>query len=96
MAGKNFTGIYKIFLRIPSVSYIIKNISLTYNTMLDSGKARIDDWISNGATFVISGLPEMTSVHKEYICGMIACILELAGCTDITTVKMENNPHEWK
>lgn len=96
VAGKNFTGIYKFFLRIPSASYIIKNISSTYNTMMDTGNARIDAYTDNGATLLITGLPEMTFVHREYICGMIACILELAGCKNVTMVKAENNPNEWK
>lgn len=96
VAGKQFTGIYKLFLRIPSVSFIVKNVSSTYNTLMDSGKARIDDLTSNGATFAISGLSELTSIQREYISGVITCILELAGAKNLNVVKVENNPQEWK
>jgi hypothetical protein len=96
VAGKNFTGIYKFFLRIPSVAFIIKNVSSTYNTMLDKGVARVDGLTSNGATFVISSLPELPPVHREYICGMITCILELGGAKNLKVGKVENNPNEWK
>lgn len=96
VTGKNFTGIYKFFLRIPSIAFIIKNISSTYNTLLDTGVARINDWTSNGATFVISGLPELPVVHREYICGMILGVLELTGIKNIKVEKAHNNPNEWK
>jgi hypothetical protein len=96
VAGKQFTGVYKFFLRIPSVGFIIKNISSTYKTMNDKGSARVDGLTSNSGTFVISDLPEQTAVQREYICGVISCVLELTGAKNIKVVKVENNPNEWK
>jgi len=96
VAGKQFTGVYKFFLRIPSVGFIIKNVSATFNTMNDKGACRVDDLTSNGGTFVISGLPEQTAVQREYICGVVSCVLELAGAKNIKITKIENNPDEWK
>lgn len=96
VAGKQFTGVYKFFLRIPSVGFIIKNISTTYKTMNDKGSARVDDLTSHSGTFVISDLPEQAAVQREYICGVITCVLELAGAKNIKIVKIENNPTEWK
>ena len=43
VAGKQFTGVYKFFLRIPTVSFIIKNVSASFNTMNDKGSARVDN-----------------------------------------------------
>ena len=96
VAGKQFTGVYKFFLRIPSVGFIIKNISSTYKTMNDKGAARVDELTSNSGTFVISGLPEQTASQREYICGVISCVLELTGVKNVKVVKVENNPNEWK
>lgn len=96
VAGKQFTGIYKFFLRIPSVSFIIKNISATFNTMNDKGAARVDELTSKGGTLVISGLPEMSAVQREYICGVVTCILELTGVKNIKVDKTDTNPNEWK
>lgn len=96
VAGKQFTGIYKLFLRIPSVSFIIKNMSSTWNTMNDKGVVRVDGLSSNGGTFVIAGLPELTAIQREYICGVISCILELTGVKNVKVEKMHNNPYEWK
>lgn len=96
VAGKQFTGIYKIFLRIPSVSFVIKNVSATWNTMNDKGSVRVDGLTSNGGMFVISDLPELSAVQREYICGVISCILELTGVKNVKVDKLENNPSEWK
>lgn len=96
VAGKQFTGIYKLFLRIPSVSFVIKNVSATWNTMNDKGSVRVDQLTSNGGFFVISDLPELTAVQREYICGVISCILELTGVKKVNVDKVENNPQEWK
>jgi uncharacterized protein (TIGR02265 family) len=96
VAGKQFTGVYKFFLRIPSVSFIVKNASASFNTMNDKGSARVDDLSSKGGTLVISDLPEMSIVQREYICGVVTCVLELAGAKNIKVEKIENHPVEWK
>lgn len=96
VAGKQFTGIYKFFLRIPSVTFIVKNVSASFNTMNDQGSARVDDLTSGGGTLVISGLPEMSAVQREYICGVVTCVLELTGVKNIKVDKIENDSAEWK
>lgn len=96
VAGKQFTGIYKLFLRIPSVGFVIKNASATWNTMNDKGTVRVDGLTSNGGMLVLSDLPELTPVQREYICGVLSCILELTGVKNVKVDKVENNPNEWK
>ncbi|MGD0278436.1 MAG: DUF2378 family protein [Smithella sp.] len=96
VSGKQFTGIYKFFLRIPSVSFVIKNISSTWNTMNDTGAVRVDGLTSNSGMFVVSGLPELTPVQREYICGVISCILELTGVRNVNVEKVEDDRYEWK
>jgi len=64
--------------------------------MNDKGTCRVDGLTSNGGTFVISGLPEQTAVQREYICGVISCVLELTGVKNVKVVKVENDPNEWK
>ena len=53
VAGKQFTGIYKFFLRIPSIGFVIKNITATFNTLMDEGSIRIDTITSNSRMIVI-------------------------------------------
>jgi hypothetical protein len=96
VAGKQFTGIYKFFLRIPSISFIIKNASSTYNTLIDSGTVRVDDITPKSATIVVSDLPELSAVQREYICGVFTCIVGLTGVKNVKVDKAENNPSEWK
>jgi len=96
VAGKQFTGIYKFFLRIPSVGFIIKNASATWNTMNDKGTVRVDGLTSNGGMLVLSDLPELTAVQREYICGVLSYIVGLTGVKNVKVAKVENNPNEWK
>lgn len=96
VAEKQFTGIYKFFLRIPSVGFVIKNASATFNTLMDKGTIRVDEVTSNSRIIVISDLPELTAVQREYIPGVISCILELAGARNVKMVQMESTPNEWK
>ena len=96
VSGKQFTGLYRFFLRIPSVSFIVKNISATFNTMNDKGSCRVDGLTSKGGTFVIADLPEMSPVQREYICGVITCVLELTGVKNIKVDKIDSTPNEWK
>jgi len=96
VSGKQFTGIYKFFLRIPSVSFIIKNATATWNTMNDKGTVRVDSITSNGGLLVLSDLPELSAIQREYICGVLSCIIGLTGVKNVKVDKVESNPNEWK
>ncbi len=96
VAGKQFTGVYKFFLKIPSVSFIVKNASASFNTMNDKGSARVDELTSKSGILVISDLPEMSVVQREYVCGVVTCVLELAGAKNVKVDKIDTNPNEWK
>jgi len=96
VSGKQFTGIYKFFLRIPSVSFIIKNATATWNTMNDKGTVRVDELTSNSGVVVLSDLPELSAVQREYICGVLSCIVGLTGVKNVKVDKVEITPNEWK
>ena len=96
VSGKQFTGIYKFFLRIPSIGFVIKNASATFNTLMDKGTVRVDGLTSNSRMFFISDLPELTAVQREYICGVLSCIVGLTGVKNVKVDKGENPPNEWK
>jgi hypothetical protein len=64
--------------------------------MNDKGSARVDELTSKSGTLVISDLPEMSAVQREYICGVVTCVLELTGVKNIKVDKMDTNPNEWK
>lgn len=91
-----FTGIYKVFLMIPSVSFIVKRISLAYKSLIDTGTARVENLTANSGTLVTSGLPQLSAVQRQYIGGVLAGVVELTGAKDVQIRLDEADPQNWK
>ncbi len=91
-----FTGVYRVFLAITSVSFIVKRVPLIWRTMYDQGEARVENMTAKSGTFVATGLPEQQPAQREYICGVFAAVMELTGARNIQVLKEENDPQAWK
>jgi uncharacterized protein (TIGR02265 family) len=96
VAKAQFTGIYKIFIKIPSIEFVVKNVSKTWNTMNDQGEARVENLTDHSGTLVVSGISEMSGCQREYICGLLTCVLELTGVKNIHIIKIETDSQQWK
>lgn len=96
VARHQFRGIYKVFLAIPSVEFIVKRVSSVWRTQYDEGEARVEDLSHRSAVLVAAGLPDMTPVQREYVCGYLQGILELTGAQQVRVSKQELDPQAWR
>ncbi len=96
VAQIQFTGVYKAFLMVASVSFIVKRVATIWNTIYDSGQARVENLTNRGGVLVATGLPDQLPTQREYICGFLTRLLEFAGAKNIRVTKLENDPQAWK
>jgi uncharacterized protein (TIGR02265 family) len=96
VAKFNFSGVYRIFLQIPTVGFIVKNVARTWRAFYEKGNSRVEDLTATSAVLVVEGFPELTATEREYLCGYYAGILELTGATNIRVRKIEQDPQAWK
>lgn len=96
VARHQFRGIYKVFLAIPSVDFIVKRVSNVWRTQYDQGDARVENLGPKSGELVAFGLPDMTLVQREYVCGYLQGILELTGAKNIRVSKQDSVPQAWR
>ncbi|MEW6516244.1 MAG: hypothetical protein AB1439_04980 [candidate division FCPU426 bacterium] len=95
-AREAMSGIYKVFLRIPTKAYIIKRIAVLWRTNFDTGTAGVENIRNGQADFVIRDFPEFPEYQLDFLGGYIAGMLELTGSPNPQVVITDRNPQAWR
>lgn len=95
IARINFSGIYKVFLLVATVPFLIKRVPQIWGTLFDQGEAKVENLAGNSGTLVVRGMSELQAAQREYISGFIIGLLELAGARQVQVAKIESNPQAW-
>ncbi len=93
---KAFNGIYKLFLRIPTIEYIFKRAARIWNTYYDKGEAVIEVLSPKVVDMVVRDFPELPRAMREVVQGHYCVILEMTGAKDIQIQMFDDNPSAWR
>lgn len=96
-ARQAFNGIYKTFLRISSLSFLLNRVPLVWNMYHSAGKASItvaDE--KNGATLVVTGAPDVHVQNLRLVSGFSMQALEMAGAKNLACQLNTQNPQTWQ
>jgi hypothetical protein len=95
LAQHTLTGIYKVFLRIPTIPYVIRRGSLLWSSFMKKGRVDFKHVKKHSACVVISDIPEFRLYQHELLRGYMHVILEIMGKTDIQIQLDDSNPAAW-
>lgn len=96
VARIQFSGIYRIFLLVPTLEYVVKQVSKAWKTLYDQGDVRVEGLSGKRGTLVAQGLPELSRIQREYIGGYLSGVLSLTGAKNVRVTRQENDPQAWK
>ncbi len=96
MARRSYSGVYRIFLRLPTVDFIINRVAQVWGTYYDQGEACIEDFQGQGGVFVVRNFPELPRKMREVICGHLTVILEATGAHQISVTLQDQDPKAWR
>lgn len=96
MATNTFSGVYKIFLRIPSVQFIISRAVSIWKSYHDTGVACIENVTDNSCDFVVREYPSFPQELQLMTKGHITTLLEMAGRSDIKVVLDTSDSNAWR
>jgi hypothetical protein len=95
-AENAFGGIYKVFLRVTSVSFLIKNVPLVWSMYHSVGKAEVDvNRENNGAILVVTGAPDVSIKNLRLVGGFSMRALEMAGAKNVSCRLNSGDPRAW-
>jgi uncharacterized protein (TIGR02265 family) len=96
MAQRSFTGIYKIFLRLPTIQFIMSRTAEVWRTYYDAGEAAVENMANHQGEFVVRKFPELPRQMREVICGHLSVILELTGAKQSAVTLVDKDPNAWR
>ncbi len=97
LAQDSITGVYKVFIRIPTVAFAIKRIPLIWRTYYDRGQARTEEISPKSGDIIVTDFPDLPRATREsIITGYIAGGLELLRARNIHVKFDGQNPGAWR
>ncbi len=96
VAKKSYSGIYRIFIKIPTITFIIKTAAKLWTTYYDRGRAFVEDISQSSLTFTVIDFPELTYTLREATNGHIQSLMEMVGNRNIKVDRDDSNPNNWK
>ncbi len=96
MAEKSYGGVYKFFLKIPSVSMILNISAKVWNTYFDTGKGKIETISKNTIYFVVQDFPGLPAAMGDAVSGNITMLMEYAGAKNCEVMHIAGDPNYWK
>jgi uncharacterized protein (TIGR02265 family) len=96
IARRVYTGIHKLFLRIPSIQFVLSRTASIWRTYFDGGAASIERVGDHAANLVVRDFSDLTPGLRRFICGHISAIIEMAGGKEVRVVLDEKDPQAWR
>jgi Protein of unknown function (DUF2378) len=96
LAQHTYSGIYKIFLRIPSTEFVMSRTAQLWQTYYDSGEAVVENFTGHHGTLVVRKFPELPRKMREVICGHLEVLVEATGSKRVTVQLQDQDPNAWR
>jgi hypothetical protein len=96
-AEKAFTGIYRAFLRITSLPFLLKNVPQVWHQYHSVGKAEIMLFKDKGGgTLTVTGASDVSISNLRLVTGFSMRALEMAGAKNLSCKLRVDNPAAWQ
>ncbi|HSO31269.1 MAG TPA: hypothetical protein VLT33_02100 [Labilithrix sp.] len=92
MALKSYRGVYRIFLSIPSTSYVMKQAAGMWASYHSTGKAAMEDVTAQSAVLVVRGADPISRAVIDVITGHVVALAELTGAKDPLVAATTDDP----
>lgn len=82
MALTSYRGVYRVFLAIPSTSFVISKAASVWASYHSTGKASMEDVTAHSAVLVVRDADPICKEMIDIISGHILALAELTGAKD--------------
>jgi hypothetical protein len=96
MAHETFSGVYRIFLKIPTLHFILQRVSNVWKMYFNCGKARVEKKGKCKLLFIVEQFPEMPRNMRKICEGYFAEVLDIVGIQGYKIVHYEDNAKQWR
>lgn len=94
MALLSYGGVYRVFLSIPTTTYVIKKAASVWASYHSTGTATMEDVGAGRATLVVRGAAPISRCMVDVIAGHVLALAELTGAKTPLVVPDARDPAE--
>jgi len=95
LARMSYSGIYRVFVRIPTVDFIAKRAASVWRSYYDSGEATTENETGTSLDFVVRHFPGLPRALREATTGHLSALLELTRAKSPAIVPPAQTPEAW-
>jgi hypothetical protein len=95
IALKAYSGIYSLFLRIPSPAYIIGKAAAIWRSYYSEGDAGTENSASNSLDFTVANVPDLPKAMRDATVGHLEVLMVKGGKRNTKVTLNEKNPQKW-
>ena len=95
LARMSYSGIYRVFVRIPTVDFIAKRAASVWRSYYDSGEASTENATGTSLDFVVRHFPGLPRALREATTGHLAALLELTRAKSPAIAPPPHDPEAW-
>jgi hypothetical protein len=92
MALLAYRGVYRVFLAIPSTSFVIGKAANVWSSYHSTGAATVEDVHPRGAVLVVRGADAIDKEMIDIVTGHIHALAELTGAKDPVVASSADQP----
>lgn len=96
MAEVTYSGVYRLFLSIPTVDYVIERAAAVWGTYYDTGQATVENRQDRRAELVVRDFPDMPAALRHGTTGHVAVLIERTGAERVKVRHKERDPTAWR
>ncbi len=94
MAMNSYRGVYRVFLAIPSTTFVMNKAASVWASYHSTGKASMEEIQERSAVMVVRGADPICKVMVDIVSGHIMALAELTQAKDALVAAHAGNPHE--
>ena len=95
VSSKTYSTIYKVFLSIPSLEFIMSQAAKVWGNYYDKGKAFIENKSEKSVDFVVVDFPDLPKAMREATISHVAFLAKNSGLKAVQVTLDESNPNKW-
>ncbi|NLZ44725.1 MAG: DUF2378 family protein [Clostridia bacterium] len=96
LAHQTMTGIYRLFLTIPSIHFVLRRVASMWSTFYQSGVASLKEVSPRRICLVVKDFAEMEPYQQKMTTGYIQAITELTGIKKAQVSFNGQDPQAWE
>jgi hypothetical protein len=96
IAAVSYSGIYRVFLRMPTLAFLISRAAAVWKSYFDTGEACGENAAAKSVDFVVRNFPSLPPAMQQATAGHLQFLVENAGAVQPTVHVVETEPSCWR